>query len=169
MTQQLIARQTCVGAFDTVAQADRAIRQLLSSGYSKDQLAVICPTKFMDHFLAKAPQTETPAGDAEEVIVTGGVVGATLGGIALAALALTGGGALVAAALLIGGGAIAGGFSNLIVSKGYELEADDYYKQAIERGQIVVGVEVHGEDGASRLAAAQRILDEAGAKAPKPV
>ena len=67
------------------------------------------------------------------------------------------------AVVLIGGGAIAGGFSNLIVSKGYEQEADDYYKQAIERGQIVVGVDVQSEDGAGQLAEAQRILDEAGA------
>jgi hypothetical protein len=41
---------------------------------------------------------------------------------------------------------------------------DDTYKQAIERGQIVVGVEAHGEDGAGQLAEAQRILDETGAK-----
>ena len=75
----------------------------------------------------------------------------------------------MAAAVLIGGGAIAGGFSSLIVSKGYEQEADDHYKEAIEQGHIVVGVEVHGEDGAGRLAEAQRILDEAGAKQLLPV
>jgi hypothetical protein len=54
------------------------------------------------------------------------------------------------------------------VSKGYEQEADDHYKQAIERGQIVVGVEVHGEDGAGQLAEAQRILEEACAKQLSP-
>jgi pimeloyl-ACP methyl ester carboxylesterase len=68
------------------------------------------------------------------------------------------------AVVLIGGGAFAGSFSNLIVSKGYEKEADDHYKQAIERGQIVVGVVVHGKDGAGPLAEAQRILDEAEAR-----
>jgi hypothetical protein len=97
-------------------------------------------------------------------------MGATLGGLALAATVVTGGVAgVVAAAVLIGGGAIAGGFSNLIVAKGYEQEADDHYKQAIERGQIVVGVEVHGEDGAARLAEAQRILDETGATQTLPL
>ena len=100
----------------------------------------------------------------------GGAVGATLGGLALAATVITGGVAgVMAAGVLIGGGAIAGGFGNLIVSKGYEQEADDQYKQAIERGQIVVGVEVHGEDGAGQLAEAQRILDEAEAKPLLPV
>ena len=54
--------------------------------------------------------------------------------------------------------------SNLIVSKGYEDETDDVFKQAIERGQIVVGVEILGEGSEDRLACAQRILDEAGAR-----
>ena len=60
MTQQLLATQTRAGAFDTVAQADRAIRRLLAAGFSKDQLAVICPAKFKDHFLPEAPQAEAP-------------------------------------------------------------------------------------------------------------
>lgn len=170
MTQQVIATQTRAGAFDTVAQADRAIRQLLAAGFSKDQLAVICPAKFKDHFLPDAPQAEAPTAGAGGAIAMGGAMGATLGGLALAATVVTGGVAgvvagVMAGAVLIGGGAIAGGFSNLIVSKGYEQEADDSYKQAIERGQIVVGVEVDDrEDGAGQLAEAQRILDEARAK-----
>ena len=165
MTQQLIATQTRVGAFDTVAQADRAIRRLLAAGFSKDQLAVICPTKFKDHFRPEVPQTDVPTAEPERAMAMGGAVGATLGGLALAATVITGGVAgVMTAVVLIGGGAAAGGFSNLIVSKGYEQEVDDHYKQAIERGQIVVAVEVHGDDGADQLTESQRILDEEGAK-----
>ena len=165
MTQQLITSQTRTGAFDTVAQADQAIRRLLATGYSKAQLAVICPAKFKDHFHPAAPQAEAPAADAGGAIAMGGAVGATLGGLVLAATVITGGAAgMIAAGVLIGGGAIAGGFSNLIASNGYEQEMDDHVKQAIERDQIVVGVEVHGEDGAGQLAQAQLILHEAGAK-----
>ena len=166
MTQQLIATQTRAGAFDTVAQADRAIRNLLAAGFSKDQLAVICPAKFKDHFLPDAPQAEAPTADAAGTLAVGGAMGATLGGLALAATVITGGVAgVMTAVVLIGGGAFAGGFSNLIVSKGYEQEADDHYKQAVERGKIVVGVEVHGEHHIGQLAEAQRILNEAGATA----
>jgi hypothetical protein len=165
MTQQLTVTQTRAGAFDTVAEADRAIRGLLAAGFSKDQLAVICPAKFKDHFVPKAPQAEAPAADAGGALAVGGALGATLGGLALAATVITGGVAgVMAAVVLIGGGAMAGSFSNLIVAKGYEQEADDHYKQAIERGQIVVGVEVHGEDGAGQLPEAERILNEMGAK-----
>ncbi len=163
MTQQLIAAQTREGAFDTIAQADRAIRRLLAAGFSQDQLAVICPAKFKDHFLSEASHSEAPAASATHALALGGALGATLGGLALAATVLTGGVAgMVTAGVYIGGGAIAGAFSDLIVSRGYEQEADDRYKQAIARGQIVVGVELHGEDISGRLAEAQRILDEAG-------
>ena len=165
MTQQVIATQTRVGTFDTVARADRAIHRLLAAGLSKDQLVVICPAKFQDHFLPEAPKADTPNADAETALATGGAIGATLGGLALAATVLTGGLGAVAAAVFIGGGAVAGAFSNLIISQGYEQEADDHYRQAIERGQIVVGVEVHGEDHIGQLAEAQRILNEAGATA----
>ena len=165
MTQHLTATQTRAGAFDTVAEADRVIRRLLAAGFSKDHLAVICPANFKDHFVPKVPQAEVPTADAGGAIAVGGAVGATLGGLALAATVITGGVAgVMAAVVLIGGGAMAGGFSNLIVAKGYEQEADDHYKLAIERGQIVVGVEVHGEDGAGQLAEAERILNEMGAK-----
>ena len=161
MTQQLRATQTRAGAFDTVALADRAIRRLLAAGFCQDQLAVICPAKFKDHFLSEASHAEAPAASATHALGMGAALGATLGGLALAATVLTGGVAgMVAAGVYIGGGAIAGGFSDLIVSKGYEQEADDHYKQAIARGQIVVGVELHGEDISGRLAEAQRILDE---------
>ena len=165
MTQQAIATQSRAGAFDTVAQADRAIRRLLAAGFSKDQLAVICPAKSKDHFLPAAPKANAPAAGAGGAIAMGGAVGATLGGLVLAATVVSGGvaGAMIAV-VLIGGGAFAGAFSNLITSKGYEQEADDRHRRAIERGQIVVGVEIPDENGAVRLAEAQHILDEAGAE-----
>ena len=95
MTQPMGDAQICPGAFDTVAEADQAIRRLLAAGFTKDQLAVICPAEFQDHFRPDMLQAEPPAPDAEDAIVTGGIVGATLGGLALAATALTGGGRAV--------------------------------------------------------------------------
>jgi hypothetical protein len=170
MTQQLVATQTSAGAFDTIEQADRAIRRLLASGFSREQLAVVCPAKFKDHFRSEVHQAEAPTADSRVEMAMGGALGATLGGLALAATVITGGAAgVVAAGVFIGGGAIAGAFSNLIVSKGYEMEEDDQARRAIKHGQIVVGVEIPGEDGAARLAEAQRILDEEGAGALAPV
>ena len=109
MTQQLAPHKPA-GTFDTVALADRAIRRLLAAGFCQDQLAVICPAKFKDHFLSEASHSEAPAASATHALAMG-APGATLGGLALAATVLTGGVAgMVTAAVYIGGGAIAGGF-----------------------------------------------------------
>jgi hypothetical protein len=169
MTQKIGDQQIRAGAFNTVGEADLAIRRLLAAGFSRDQLAVVCPVKFQEHFGPEVHQSETPSGTPGQALATGGAVGVTLGGLALVAtVIMTGGVGAVAVAALIGGGALAGAFSSLIVSKGYEEEADDYFKKAIEHGQIVVGIEIPGEDSI-QLLEAQRILDEAGAKMLEPV
>ena len=168
MQQHLLPQDTRAEVFDTVAKADQAIRGLLAGGFSKDQITVVCPAKFKDQCLCATPASKTSEG-AVETIAKGGAAGAAIGGLALAAAVLTGGLSLPAAALLVGGSAFAGGFSNLIVSKGYEVEAHDSIKQAIQDGRIVVGVDVLGDNSAARLAEAQRILDNAGGKQPQPL
>lgn len=163
MTQQLIAIQTRTGFFDSIAQADQAIRRLLADGFLKAQLAVVCNAQLKKHFQVDVPDSNSPTPDAGTAVVKGGAVVASLGGLALAATVGTGGAGILDAALLIGGGAVAGGFSNLIRSNGYEDESDDASKLAIARGQIVVGVEVNGKDENDQAKNAERILTESGA------
>ncbi len=169
---QQVTSQLRTGGFESVAQVDRVIRDLRSAGFVDDQLMVICPPQFQDQLAPTTPNVTSPPTDAPTALATGGAVGATLGGLALVATIATGGAAGVlgtAAAVLVGGGALAGGISGLIVAKGYDEEADDYYKKAVERGWIVVGVAVTPEDGPRQIAQADRILHEAGAKALEPV
>jgi hypothetical protein len=161
MMQCQLPPGTRAGAFDTVGQADKAVRRLRSAGFTEDQLTVVCPGEFKDQCACAAPNTEPPRVSGTEAMAKGAVAGAALGGLALAAAVFTGGLSVPAAGLLIGGSAFAGGFSNLIVTKGYEIEPHAYCKQAIEAGKIVVGVDVRGQNSADRLAEAQRILDEA--------
>jgi hypothetical protein len=103
-----------------------------------------------------------------ETIGKGAVTGAAIGGLALVATVLTGGLGAGGAALLIGGSALAGGFSNLIVTKGYEVEAPEFVNKAIHAGRIVVGVEVRDENPGDRLAEAQRIMNEEGGEELRP-
>jgi hypothetical protein len=168
MQQHLLPEATRAEAFDTVAKADQAVRGLLAAGFTRDQITVVCPAKFKDQCFYATPDSEAPKG-AVETIARGGAAGAALGGLALAAAVLTGGLSVPAAALLVGGSALAGGLSNLIVSRGYEVEAHDSIKQALHDGRIVVGVDVLGDNSGDRLAEAQRILDSAGGKQPQPL
>lgn len=155
-------------SFETVGQADQAIRQLRAAGFTEAQLLTACPAKFKDECACAIPNSDSSGVGVEETIGKGAVRGAALGGLALAATVLTGGLSAPAAALLIGGSALAGGFSNLIVTKGYEVEAPDFVRNAINAGRIVVGVEVRDNDPAPRLAEAQRILAKAGGEELRP-
>lgn len=155
-------------SFDTVAKADQAIRQLRAAGFTDDQLLTACPTKFKDECSCAMPNSDSSSIGVGETVGKGAVTGAAIGGLALIATVLTGGLTAPAAALLIGGSALAGGFSNLIVTKGYEVEAPNFVRKAINAGRIVVGVEVRGNDSPSRLAEAQRIMDEAGGEQLRP-
>jgi hypothetical protein len=154
------------GFFSTVADADKAVRRLQAAGFTHSELAVICPDEFKGQFTTEVPEAEGPGTTAVEGIAAGGVLGATLGGLALMAVAIgTGGAALLpAAGVLVGGGAIAGGFSGLIMADGYSRGVGEYYEQAIQLGKIVVGVQIEGGGSEARLEQAARILAESGAE-----
>ena len=156
----------CAGFFSTVPEAEKAIAQLLSAGFSIEKLGVVCPEIFRKDF-PKRYQEEAPAASSPALIGKGASIGAVLGGIALAATtAITGGAALIPGAMvLIGGGALAGGFSNLIISDGYHEGISEYFEQAQERNQILVGVYLVGEEEFRKAAL---ILEDSGANSIVP-
>ena len=171
MTPETISERPCrVGFFGSRVQADKAVRDLLAAGFTKEELAVICPADRKHGECPSAPQAEPPGSHGAEAVAEGGAIGAAIGGIALAAMAVATGGAVLlpAVPLLVGGGAIAGGFSSLILSDGYGKGVGEYYVDAIHQGNIVVGVEVEGEESDARLAQAERILVDDGAVLPPP-
>jgi hypothetical protein len=161
MDNRTVDKPYRVGTFDTVAQAERAVRSLLAAGFTRDQLAVICSDKSKEQFFTNLPTSELAGPHTGGSIVAGGAIGATIGGLALAATALgTGGvGLLAAGTVLVGGGALAGVFTGAMVGGG---ELTDYYDQAVQRGKILVAVEIEDPKQAPRLAKAERILAAAG-------
>lgn len=153
-----------IGVFDTSAEAERAIQSLLDAGFRKEELAVLCAEKCRTQFASEVP-TPSPAGElTPQAIATGGVLGATIGGLTLAVTALASGGAslLAAGTVLIGGGALAGSFTGAMMTRGFEKEIADYYDQAVQSGKILVAVEVHGDKAQARRARAEEIFKEAG-------
>jgi hypothetical protein len=166
MATQTTEKPFRVGVFNTVGQADRAVRNLLAAGFTKDQLAVVCSDKYKEQFFRDLPTPDPAGSHTAEGIAAGGALGATIGGLALAAASavLPGLGLLAAGTVLIGGGAIAGAFTGAMTTRGFEKEIQDYYDQALVQGKILVAVEVHGERSAARLAEAERMLAAAGAE-----
>lgn len=155
----------CAGFFATLNQADRAITNLIALGYPHDRLTVIVPEPFRDTLTQSISRTEPPTRHAPERIVQGALLGAAVGGVALAALLLTSNvfSILMGVMVFIGGGAMAGCFASLIVEEGYQTGIGEYYTQAMNNHQIVVGVQGDGPASDAQLFQAARILKSAGA------
>lgn len=163
MEQPQSFKKVRVGVFGRVAKADQAVMQLRAAGFAAEELGVLCSQPHLEkHFGMREPAQARV--HSTETIATGGVLGSSIGGLALAASTLTTGGAslLIGGALLVAGGAIAGSFAGAIY--GIEKARGDYYERALQKGDILIVVEVKGADGAQRLEEAERIFAWVGAK-----
>lgn len=163
--QTILDRPIRVGVYSSVEQAEQAVHGLLGAGFTKDEITVISSDPAKE---APFQQFEAdPAGShTREAAVTGGAIGAVLGGMtALTGIVATGGiGLLAAGAIGAWAGGAFGGLVGAMITRGFEKETADFYDQAVCCGKILVAVEDHGTDHQERLARASRILSEAGAE-----
>jgi hypothetical protein len=169
MPQPTIERPLRAGVFGTAAEAEQAVRGLLDAGFSKDQITVVCSDQAVErHF--KDFHNQDPAGThTPATAVTGGAIGAVLGGLAAVAggVATGGIGLIATAGIAAWAGGVAGGLVGAMASRGVEKELANYYQQAVVDGDILVAVEVDEDDSHTPrcdLARASQVLNEAGAK-----
>jgi hypothetical protein len=161
--------ETVVGLFDTISEAENAVRALEDAGIPYNHISLV--TNDTD---GRASQYYTGAASAGEdagaVIASDATAGAALGGAAGLVMALTGMvipgfGAVVAAGWLastLAGaalGAATGGLVGALTGAGLPLEDAIYYKEGLHRGGTLVAVRTE-EEMAPRVT---RILREAGA------
>lgn len=156
-----------VAVFGRIYKAEQAVETLLLEGFERDQISVICSDPAKEkHF--KGLEGEQAGEAAPRRAAIGGVIGASLGGLAtVAALATTGGMAVVAAGHFVASlamGGIAGGFIGAMTSRGLDKEAAEFYEQSVEKGKILVVVEDNTDDGPRRLRAAEKRFQQAGAE-----
>ena len=150
--------------FSHMDKADQAVHRLLKSGFTKQQITVICSDQTIEeHF--KEYEHQKPAGsDTGKGVAAGGAIGMALGGFAaLTGVLATGGVGLAVAGGLLGTG-IAGPFIGAMMTRGMEKELADFYDQAVVEGKILVGVEDHSERRHDALAIAEKIFHECGAE-----
>lgn len=165
------ANKTVVGVFDSMDEAQNAVRELESAGVSRDNISVIANKNVSGYDTATAggsgiaPTTEAGAG-----IATDAGIGAALGGVgglllSFAGLAIPGIGPILAAGPIVaalsgaGIGAVAGGMIGALTESGIPEDEAHAYAEGVRRGHILVTAKAD-DTVADR---ARQILDSHGA------
>ena len=155
-----------VGVFDTVDAAREAVRGLLEVGFTQEQITVVCSDDTKERYFSEF-EHQHPAGTyTPTAAITGGTIGALLGGLTIVASAVaTGGLALWAAGpITVWFGGVAGGLVGAMMTRGVEKELANFYQQAVAAGQILVAAEDRGANHSQMLAKAEKVLVDAGAQ-----
>jgi hypothetical protein len=155
------------GIYNSRAQAETAVDQLLASGFRNEDISVLMQNNQGTKDFAAVKETKAPEG-ATTGVVAGGAIGGTLGLLAgIGALAIPGLGPFIAAGPIMGalaglgsGGAI-GGIIGALVGMGIpEFEAKRY-EGRIKEGGILISVHCDNSDWVKR---AKDILKGTGAE-----
>lgn len=156
--------KTVVGTYDNIQTAYAVANDLVSAGYSRNDVSVIAN----DRDTAYAPYVNTTVKTSDDVGAGAGI-GAAVGGIGgllvgLGALAIPGIGPVIAAGPLLaaltgaGVGAVAGGIVGALVDLGVPDEDANLYSEGLRRGDILVIAQV--PDASAN--AVTRIMDRPG-------
>jgi uncharacterized protein (TIGR02271 family) len=143
--------KSIVGIFDKRSDAESAVRELIDSGFSRNDISLIAGNASGEYTHAETSSSEgmsTTAAGASTGAVVGGLGGLLVG---LGALAIPGIGPVIAAGPLVttllgaGVGAAAGGLIGALVDVGVPEEEAGYYAEGIRRGSTLVSVRTEDE------------------------
>ena len=168
------------GIYTTTNQAEAAVNQLMSQGFSGDDISVLMEDSNSSRQFAHEKNTKVPEGTTTGA-TAGGVIGGTLGLLAgLGALAIPGVGPLIAAGPImatlagIGAGGTVGGMIGALVGLGIPEYEAKRYEGRIKDGGVLLSVhcstsnEIDRAKEALKRSGEQDIssTSEASAKAP---
>lgn len=155
---------TVIGTFETASQAQAAVNELRSLGFTESQIGVA--SKSSDDVVGAHSTTDADE-NAGEGAATGAAVGLGAGalwglGIMAGVLPAIGpviaGGTLAAIAASAATGAAAGGLAGALLGMGVSEDDVRYYDTEFSRGRTIVTV-----DAGARVAEASRVMSRHGA------
>jgi len=131
-----------VGIFDSLAEADAVVNELLAAGFTKETVTVVCSEEAVKRHFAEFEHQDPAGTHTPAAAVTGGIFGATLGGLAAIAGVATGGvSLLMGGGLAIWTGGVVGGLVGAMMTRGVEKELANFYNQAVTEGKILIAAE----------------------------
>ena len=160
-------KQTAVfGLYASVDRAERAVDELVTAGFSNDDVSVLMADKQGSKDFAHEKQTKAPEGTTTGV-AAGGTIGGTLGLLAgIGALAIPGVGPFIAAGPIMGalaglgvGGAV-GGLVGALIGMGIPEYEAKRYEGRVKDGGVLLSVHCDTSDEITR---AKDVLKRTGA------
>jgi hypothetical protein len=155
------------GIYHTKEQAERGIDDLLTAGFSNDDISVLLPKICTAEPLPHEKNLKAPEG-ATAGVASGGVLGATFGLLAgIGVLAIPGIGPLIVAGPIIsalagmGAGGALGGIIGALVGIGIPEFDAKRYEGRIQEGHVLLSVHC---DCTSRISRASNLLRHTGAQ-----
>ena len=146
--------------FETRFEAERAVSQLMSEGFSNNDISLIMSDSARNAFAKEDEEIDRVAKGGAAGAAIGSTLGALLAGLtAVGSIVVSGGGLLVAGpivAILSGAGAggIIGGLSGALIKAGYESDDAERFAKDIEAGKAIVVVHCRDDikEGKARAA-----------------
>jgi hypothetical protein len=153
------------GVFEREEDAERAVRAILQAGFTSQQITVVSSDKRVERHFERFHHQDRAGEHTPEAAMTGGLLGAALGGLTAIGLVATGGTALIAAGGFAVFGGVAGSLIGALLTRGMEKELANYYDQAVIQGNILVAAERPEGASGPTLEEAAAILEAHGANA----
>lgn len=155
-----------VGVFDSVDAARTAVLRLLESGFSREQISVVCSDETKERYFREFEHQQPAGTTTPTTTIIGGTIGAAIGGLAVVGSAIaTGSLALWAAGPIFAWtGGVAGGLVGAMMSRGVEKELANFYQQAVVEGRILIAAEDEGPNQQQTLPKAAQIFADGGAQ-----
>lgn len=151
------------GVYTSVEASRQAVQALRAASFASEAICVVCSEEHANEHFGAAVQTAGLARS-EHAVNTAGVAGLGFGAAAILTSLLLPSGAALFAIGALAGLAIAGTLASLFATRGLDREATDFFEQSLQEGDLLVVVEIHGDDAAQWLARAEDVFRETGAR-----
>jgi len=155
------------GIYQNKLQAERTLEDLLSAGFTNDDVSVLLPDNKGSKDFAHEKGTKAPEGAAAGV-TTGGAIGGTLGLLAgIGVLAIPGVGPFIAAGPImaalagLGAGGAVGGLIGALVGMGIPEYEAKRYEGHVKAGGVLLSVHC---DTSEQVTRAKDLLKHTGAQ-----
>jgi uncharacterized protein (TIGR02271 family) len=158
LERSLIMAKTVVGLFDSFGEAQRAMKELVSNGFKRDEISLVANQSVRDAATIEDTDNDDVASGATVGATSGALIGGAAGLIAsLSALTIPVVGPILAAGPLVatlvgmGAGAVVGGLIGALVEAGVPEHEARLYEEGVKRGGTLLTIHTT-DDLASKAA-----------------